>query len=173
MCNTGPHPHKEECLKFEEPWEGNGKHSSMDRGICMEKGDLPRTLAHHGSQYKSEEKRLETCRSTGTFPEVFSLRLAGVFHQLTSSNSKLIWYQGAANLYLGAPYRLARDIENRSSGCMVNFYPSEMKELEEQLQELSDKGFYKPQLFTLGSPGLVRQEERRIVLHVPHRIIGT
>ncbi|GJS09954.1 hypothetical protein Tco_0366750 [Tanacetum coccineum] len=45
-----------------------------------------------------------------------------------------------------APYRLA---------------PSEMKELSEQLKELSDKGFIRPSFLTLGSSGLVCQEERR------------
>nr|GFB70811.1 putative reverse transcriptase domain-containing protein [Tanacetum cinerariifolium] len=43
-----------------------------------------------------------------------------------------------------APYRLA---------------PFEMKELSEQLEELSDKGFIRPSFLTLGSFGLVCQEE--------------
>ncbi|GJR19830.1 hypothetical protein Tco_0968357 [Tanacetum coccineum] len=47
-----------------------------------------------------------------------------------------------------APYRLA---------------PSEMKELSEQLKELSDKGFINTQFLTLGSSGLVCQEEGRII----------
>nr|GEZ36330.1 putative reverse transcriptase domain-containing protein [Tanacetum cinerariifolium] len=51
-----------------------------------------------------------------------------------------------------APYRLA---------------PSEIKELADQLQELTDKGF----IHTLGSSGLVCQEEGRIILDV-HRLPG-
>ncbi|GKG07321.1 hypothetical protein Tco_0330290, partial [Tanacetum coccineum] len=47
-----------------------------------------------------------------------------------------------------APYRLA---------------PSEMKELSDQLQELSDKGLYKTQFLTLGGSGLVCQEEGWII----------
>ncbi|GJW68784.1 putative reverse transcriptase domain-containing protein [Tanacetum coccineum] len=43
-----------------------------------------------------------------------------------------------------APYRLA---------------PSEMKELSEQLKELSDKGFLRPQFLTLGYSGLVYREK--------------
>ncbi|GJT77087.1 putative reverse transcriptase domain-containing protein [Tanacetum coccineum] len=46
-----------------------------------------------------------------------------------------------------APYRLA---------------PSEMKELSEQLKELSDKGFINA-ISHLGSSGLVCQEERRVI----------
>ncbi|GJR12417.1 putative reverse transcriptase domain-containing protein [Tanacetum coccineum] len=47
-----------------------------------------------------------------------------------------------------APYRLA---------------PSEMKELSDQLQELSDKGLHKTQFLTLGSSSLICQEEGWII----------
>ncbi|GJU20805.1 putative reverse transcriptase domain-containing protein, partial [Tanacetum coccineum] len=47
-----------------------------------------------------------------------------------------------------APYRLAL---------------SEMKELSEQLQELSDIGFIRPSFSPLGSPGLVRQKEGWVI----------
>nr|GEY28906.1 putative reverse transcriptase domain-containing protein [Tanacetum cinerariifolium] len=47
-----------------------------------------------------------------------------------------------------APYRLA---------------PSEMKELSDQLKELTDKGLYKTQFLTLWSSGLVCQEEGWII----------
>ncbi|GJS73961.1 putative reverse transcriptase domain-containing protein [Tanacetum coccineum] len=50
-----------------------------------------------------------------------------------------------------APYRLAS---------------SEMKELSDQLKELSDKRLYKTQFLTLGSSGLVCQEEGWIILDV-------
>ncbi|GKA69191.1 hypothetical protein Tco_0775255, partial [Tanacetum coccineum] len=53
-----------------------------------------------------------------------------------------------------APYRLA---------------PSEMKELSDQLQELSDKGLHKTQFLTLGSSSLICQEEGWIVSNV-HRL---
>nr|GEW83727.1 putative reverse transcriptase domain-containing protein [Tanacetum cinerariifolium] len=48
------------------------------------------------------------------------------------------------------PYRLA---------------PSELKELLDQLKELSEKGFIRLEFFTLGSSGVVRKEERRIFSH--------
>ncbi|GJZ60313.1 putative reverse transcriptase domain-containing protein [Tanacetum coccineum] len=41
--------------------------------------------------------------------------------------------------------------------------PSEMKELSEQLKELSDKGFIRPSSSPWGAPNLVCQEERRII----------
>ncbi|GKG44503.1 hypothetical protein Tco_0485941, partial [Tanacetum coccineum] len=45
--------------------------------------------------------------------------------------------------------------------------PSEMKELADQLQELSNKGFIRP-----SSSSSIRQEERWIVTDV-HRLSGT
>nr|GEX07000.1 reverse transcriptase domain-containing protein [Tanacetum cinerariifolium] len=55
------------------------------------------------------------------------------------------------------PYRLA---------------PSEMKKLSDQLLELSDKGLHKAKFLTLGSSGLVCQEEGWIILNV-HRVPRT
>nr|GEU47750.1 hypothetical protein [Tanacetum cinerariifolium] len=40
--------------------------------------------------------------------------------------------------------------------------PSELKELSDQLKELSEKGFYTPEFFTLGSFSVVRKEERHV-----------
>nr|GFA49386.1 putative reverse transcriptase domain-containing protein [Tanacetum cinerariifolium] len=57
---------------------------------------------------------------------------------------------GAASI-ARAPYRLA---------------PSGMKELSEQLKELSDKGFIRPIFLTMGSSSPVRQKEGWIVLDV-------
>nr|GEV93517.1 putative reverse transcriptase domain-containing protein [Tanacetum cinerariifolium] len=54
------------------------------------------------------------------------------------------------------PYRLA---------------PSGMKDLSEQLKELSDKGFIRPSFFTMGSSSPVRQKEGWIVPDV-HRLPG-
>nr|GEZ96347.1 putative reverse transcriptase domain-containing protein [Tanacetum cinerariifolium] len=55
-----------------------------------------------------------------------------------------------------APYRLA---------------PSGMKDLSEQLKELSDKGFIRPSFLTMRSSSPVRQKEGWIVLDV-HRLPG-
>ncbi|GKD40186.1 putative reverse transcriptase domain-containing protein, partial [Tanacetum coccineum] len=102
------------------------------------------------SKDKSKGKRLEEVPIIRDFPEVFLEDLSGI------PPDRQVEFQidlvPRAAPVARAPYRLA---------------PSEMKELAEQLQELSDK--YKTQLFTLGSLGLVRQEERWIVSHV-HRL---
>nr|GEX62271.1 putative reverse transcriptase domain-containing protein [Tanacetum cinerariifolium] len=76
---------------------------------------------------KSEGKRLEDVSIVRDFPEVFPEDLAGI------SPARQVEFQ--IDLVLGAapvaraPYRLA---------------PSKMKELAEQLQELSEKGFIRP-----------------------------
>nr|GFD54018.1 putative reverse transcriptase domain-containing protein [Tanacetum cinerariifolium] len=76
---------------------------------------------------KSEEKRLKDVPIVRDFPELFPEDLPGI------PPTRPVEFQ--IHLVLGdvpvarAPYRLA---------------PSEMKELTEQLQELSDKGFIRP-----------------------------
>nr|GEY60853.1 putative reverse transcriptase domain-containing protein [Tanacetum cinerariifolium] len=76
---------------------------------------------------KSEEKRLEEVPVVSDFQEVFLEDLPGI------PPTRQVEFQ--INLVLGAahvaraPYRLA---------------PSEMKGLSDQLQELSDNGFIKP-----------------------------
>nr|GEX17952.1 putative reverse transcriptase domain-containing protein [Tanacetum cinerariifolium] len=76
---------------------------------------------------KSEGKQLEDVPVIQNFPEVFPMDLPGL------PPARLVEFQ--IDLILGAapvaraPYRLA---------------PSEMKELSEQLQEFSDKGFIRP-----------------------------
>ncbi|GJY46970.1 putative reverse transcriptase domain-containing protein [Tanacetum coccineum] len=73
------------------------------------------------------------------------VRLA-VFLRLDKWSFKLIWYLGP-HLYT-QPYRLA---------------PSEMKELSEQLKELSDKGFIRPSSSPWGAPVLfVKKKELSI-----------
>ncbi|GJZ23829.1 putative reverse transcriptase domain-containing protein [Tanacetum coccineum] len=76
---------------------------------------------------KSEEKRLEDVLIVRDFPEVFPEDLPGI------PSSRKVEFQidlipGAAPV-ARAPYRLT---------------PSEMKELSDQLKELSDKGFIRP-----------------------------
>nr|GEZ13382.1 putative reverse transcriptase domain-containing protein [Tanacetum cinerariifolium] len=85
------------------------------------------------------------------FLEVFSEDLLGI-PPARKVEFQIDMVPGAAPV-ARAPYRLA---------------PSKMKELEEQLQEQSDKGFIRHS----SSPCLVRQEERRIVLYV-HRLSRT
>ncbi|GJT38713.1 hypothetical protein Tco_0938578 [Tanacetum coccineum] len=86
---------------------------------------------------KSEEKRLEDVLIVRDFPEVFPEDLSGI------PPARLVEFQinlipGAAPV-ARAPYRLAM---------------SEMKELSDQLQELSDKGFIRPSSSPWGAPVL-------------------
>ncbi|GJY20862.1 putative reverse transcriptase domain-containing protein [Tanacetum coccineum] len=76
---------------------------------------------------KSEEKRLEDVPIVRDFPEVFPEDLPGI-PPTRQVEFQIDLIPGAAPV-ARAPYRLA---------------PSEMKELSDQLQELSDKGFIRP-----------------------------
>ncbi|GJU13258.1 putative reverse transcriptase domain-containing protein [Tanacetum coccineum] len=95
---------------------------------------------------KSEEKRLEDVPIIRDFPDVFPEDLLGL--PLTRQVEFQIDLIPGAAPVARAPYRLT---------------PSEMKELSEQLKELSDKGLIRP----VPHPGescLVCQERRMIIL---------
>ncbi|GJU52042.1 putative reverse transcriptase domain-containing protein [Tanacetum coccineum] len=106
----------------------------------MQRG-FPIFLAHVTAKEvedKSEKKRLEDVPKVQDFPEVFPLRTCRVVLRLTSGSFQIDLVPGAAPV-ARAPYRLA---------------PSEMKELSEQLKELSDKGFIRPSSSPWGAPVL-------------------
>ncbi|GKB47647.1 putative reverse transcriptase domain-containing protein [Tanacetum coccineum] len=86
---------------------------------------------------KSEEKRLEDVPIVRDFPEVFPEDLPGI-PPARQVEFQIDLVPGVAPV-ARAPYRLA---------------PSEMKELAEQLQELSDKGFIRPSSSPWGAPVL-------------------
>ncbi|GJS05365.1 putative reverse transcriptase domain-containing protein [Tanacetum coccineum] len=86
---------------------------------------------------KSEGKRLEDVPIVRDFPEVFPKDLSGI-PPARQVEFQIDLVPGVAPV-ARAPYRLA---------------PSEMKELAEQLQELSDKGFIRPRYSLWGSPVL-------------------
>ncbi|GKA94537.1 putative reverse transcriptase domain-containing protein [Tanacetum coccineum] len=86
---------------------------------------------------KSEEKRLEDVPIVRDFPEVFPEDLSGI-PLARQVEFQIDLVPGAAPV-ARAPYRLA---------------PFEMKELAEQLQELSDKGFIRPNFSPWGAPVL-------------------
>ncbi|GJT60624.1 putative reverse transcriptase domain-containing protein [Tanacetum coccineum] len=86
---------------------------------------------------KSEGKRLEDVPIVRDFPELFPEDLPGI-PPARQVEFQIDLVPGAAPV-AWAPYRLA---------------PSEMKELAEQLQELSDKGFIRPSSSPWGSPVL-------------------
>ncbi|GJV62081.1 putative reverse transcriptase domain-containing protein [Tanacetum coccineum] len=85
----------------------------------------------------SEEKRLEDVQIVQDFPEVFLEDLPGL-PPTRQVEFQIDLVPGAAPV-ARAPYRLA---------------PSEMKELSEQLKELSDKGFIRPSSSPWGAPVL-------------------
>ncbi|GKB96188.1 putative reverse transcriptase domain-containing protein, partial [Tanacetum coccineum] len=102
----------------------------------MEKG-IPIFLAHVTSKEvkdKSEKKRLEDVPIVQDLPEVFPEDLPGL-PPTRQVKFQIDLVPGAAPI-ARAPYRFA---------------PSEMKELFEQLKELSDKGFIRPSSSPWGS----------------------
>ncbi|GJR15871.1 putative reverse transcriptase domain-containing protein [Tanacetum coccineum] len=105
----------------------------------MERG-FPIFLAHVNVKEiedKSEEKRLEDVPIVQNFPEVFPEDLPGL-PPTRQVEFQIDLVPGAAPV-ARAPYRLA---------------PSELKELSEQLKELSDKGFIRPSSSPWGAPVL-------------------
>ncbi|GKA19897.1 hypothetical protein Tco_0699812 [Tanacetum coccineum] len=92
---------------------------------------------------KSEEKRLEDVPIVRDFPEVFPEDLPGL-PPTRQVEFQIDLMPGAAPV-ARAPYRLA---------------PSEMKELSEQLQELSDKGFIRPSSLPWGASVCLSKEGR-------------
>ncbi|GJY78892.1 putative reverse transcriptase domain-containing protein [Tanacetum coccineum] len=86
---------------------------------------------------KSEKKRLEDVPIVRDFPKVFPEDLPGL-PPTRQVEFQIDLVPGAAPV-ARAPYRLA---------------PSEMKELSEQLKELSDKGFIRPSSSPWGAPVL-------------------
>ncbi|GJV91751.1 putative reverse transcriptase domain-containing protein [Tanacetum coccineum] len=84
---------------------------------------------------KSEEKRLEDVQIVRDFPEVFPEDLSGI-PPVRQVEFQIDLVPGVAPV-ARAPYRLA---------------PFEMKELSEQVQELSDKGFIRPSSSPWGAP---------------------
>ncbi|GJX21187.1 putative reverse transcriptase domain-containing protein [Tanacetum coccineum] len=105
----------------------------------MQKG-FPIFLAHVTAKEvedKSEKKRLEDVPIVQDFPEVFPEDLPGL-PPTRQVEFQIDLVPGAAPV-ARAPYRLA---------------PSEMKELSEQLKELSDKGFIRPSSSPWGAPVL-------------------
>ncbi|GJY82469.1 putative reverse transcriptase domain-containing protein [Tanacetum coccineum] len=102
---------------------------------------------------KSKEKRLEDVPVVQEFPEVFPEDLPGI--PPTRQVEFRIDLVPGATPVARAPYRLA---------------PSEMKELAEQLQELTDKGFIRPSSSPWGAPVLfVKKKDRSFRMCIDYR----
>ncbi|GJT05528.1 putative reverse transcriptase domain-containing protein [Tanacetum coccineum] len=138
-------PYGNETLVFRGNESNDGRESRLTIISCskaqeyMAKG-CQIFLAHISAKKeedKSEGKQLKDVPIVRDFPEVFPEDLPGL------PPARPVEFQ--IDLILGAapvaraPYRLA---------------PSEMKELSEQLQELSDKGFIRPSSSPWGAPVL-------------------
>ncbi|GJT25656.1 hypothetical protein Tco_0895593 [Tanacetum coccineum] len=154
---TNSNPSKQNVAKDTTTWE-RAKGSLM--GItCLKESatsSISTTRARHPEDFstesakeedKSERKQIEDVPIVRDFPEVFPEDLPGL-PPARPVEFQIDLIPGAAPV-ARAPYRLA---------------PSEMKELSEQLQELSDKGFIRPSFPPprLGEPRLIWQKEGRV-----------
>ncbi|GKE10727.1 putative reverse transcriptase domain-containing protein [Tanacetum coccineum] len=102
---------------------------------------------------KSGEKRLEDVPIVQDFPKVFPEDFPGLL-PTQQVEFQIDLMLGAAPV-ARAPYRLA---------------PSEMKELSEQLQELSDKGFIRPNSSPWGAPVLfVKKKDGSFQMCIDYR----
>ncbi|GJZ87212.1 putative reverse transcriptase domain-containing protein [Tanacetum coccineum] len=121
----------------------------------MQKG-FPIFLAHVTAKEvedKSEKKRLEYVPIVKDFPYVFPEDLSGL-PPTRQVEFQIDLVPGAAPV-ARAPYRLA---------------PSEMKELSEQLKELSDKGFIRPSSSPWGAPVLfVKKKDGSFQMCIDYR----
>ncbi|GJX47136.1 putative reverse transcriptase domain-containing protein, partial [Tanacetum coccineum] len=138
-------PFGNEILIFHGDGSDNGYESRLNIISCTKtqkyllKG-CPIFLAHvttNKTEDKSEEKRLEDVPIVRDFPEVFPKDSPGIL-PTRQVEFQIDLVPGAAPV-ARAPYRLSS---------------SEMKELSEQLHELSDKGFIRPSSSPWGAPVL-------------------
>nr|GEV80022.1 putative reverse transcriptase domain-containing protein [Tanacetum cinerariifolium] len=113
-------------------------------------------LAHVTSKENedmSEKKRLEEVPNARDFPDVFSEDLSGL--PLTRQVEFQIDLIPGAAPVARAPYRLS---------------PSEMKDLSDQLKELSDKGFIRPSSSPWGAPVLfVKKKDGSLRMRIDYR----
>ncbi|GJW97273.1 putative reverse transcriptase domain-containing protein [Tanacetum coccineum] len=105
------------------------------------------------TEYKSEKKRLEDVPIVRNFPKVFLEDLPSL-PPTRQVEFQIDLIPGAAPV-AWEPYRLA---------------PSEMKELSDQLKELSDKGFIRPSSSPWGDPVLfVKKKDRSFRMCIDYR----
>nr|GEW30180.1 putative reverse transcriptase domain-containing protein [Tanacetum cinerariifolium] len=141
---------KKNCLKEKNNGNANGNGRPQGKAYVLGRGDSNREsntitgcdvfLKHvttKEAEDKSEEKRLEDVPIVRDFPKVFPKDLSGIL-PTRQFEFQIDLVLGAAPV-ARAPYRLA---------------PSEMKELADQLQEHSDKGFIRPRSLPWGAPVL-------------------
>ncbi|GKC00578.1 putative reverse transcriptase domain-containing protein [Tanacetum coccineum] len=138
-------PYGNETLTFRGNESNNGRESRLTVISCpkaqeyMAKGCqvFLAQISTKKEEDKSEGKQIKDVPIVQDFPEVFPEDLPGL-PPARPVEFQIDLIPGAAPV-ARAPYRLA---------------PSEMKELSEQLQELSDKGFIRPSSSPWGAPVL-------------------
>ncbi|GJY66666.1 reverse transcriptase domain-containing protein [Tanacetum coccineum] len=138
-------PFGDKTLIFHGDGSNNGHESRLNIISCTKTQKYllegcPIFLAHvtmKKAEDKSKEKQLEEVPIVQDFPEVFPEDLPGI-PPTRQVEFQIDLIPGAAPV-ARAPYRLA---------------PSEMKELSDQLKELSDKGFIRPSSSPWGAPVL-------------------
>ncbi|GJT79803.1 putative reverse transcriptase domain-containing protein [Tanacetum coccineum] len=129
--------------------QGNG-HAE---GICVENAGQTHRQRLSEVKDKSEKKQLEDVPIVQDFPKVFPKYLLGL-PPTRQVEFQIDLVPGAAPV-ARAPYRLA---------------PSEMKELSEQLKELSDKGFIRPSSSPWGAPVLfVKKKDESFRMCIDYR----
>ncbi|GJS45029.1 hypothetical protein Tco_0595150 [Tanacetum coccineum] len=125
----------------------------------MQKG-FPIFLAHVTAKEikdKSEKERLKGVPIVRDFPKVFPEDLSGL-PPTRQVEFQIDLVPGVASI-ARAPYRLA---------------PSKMKELSEQLKELSDKGFIRPSSSLWGAPVLfVKKKDGSFRMCIDTRNLNT
>ncbi|GJV77191.1 putative reverse transcriptase domain-containing protein [Tanacetum coccineum] len=139
-------PFGDEILIFHGDGNNNRRESRLNIISCTKTQKYllkvcPIFLAHvtmKKAKDKSKEKRLEDVPIVQDFPEVIPEDLPGI-PPTRQVEFQIDLMPGAAPV-ARAPYRLA---------------PSEMKELSDQLKELSDKGFIRPSSSPWGAPVLI------------------
>ncbi|GJZ51533.1 putative reverse transcriptase domain-containing protein [Tanacetum coccineum] len=144
-CTVKPWCQLNETLTFCGNESSNGRESRLTVISCskaqeyMAKGCqvFLAQISAKKEEDKSERKQIKDVPIVRDFPEVFPEDLPGL-PPARPVEFQIDLIPGAAPV-ARAPYRLA---------------PSEMKELSEQLQELSDKGFIRPSSSPWGAPVL-------------------
>ncbi|GKB90642.1 putative reverse transcriptase domain-containing protein [Tanacetum coccineum] len=154
-------PYGNETLIFHGNESNNGRESRLTIISCskaqeyMAKGCqiFLAQISAKKEEDKSEGKQLEDVPIVRDFPEVFPEDLPGL-PPVRPVEFQIDLIPGAAPV-ARAPYRLA---------------PSKMKELSEQLQELSDKGFIRPSSSPWGAPVLfVKKKDGSFRMCVDYR----
>ncbi|GJX59566.1 putative reverse transcriptase domain-containing protein [Tanacetum coccineum] len=151
--NVGNTGHiKKNCPKLKNRGNGNGNGTAQGRAYALGGRDASpdsnastdvmsswHTLPQRKPKTSRKGSDLRTCRLSETFPKVFPRRPSGSPTSSTQVEFQIDLVPGVAPVAKRAPYQLA---------------PSKMKELAEQLQELSDKGFIRPSSSPWGAPVL-------------------